>query len=184
MKPERSRRHRTPAPWRALLVVMVLGCAGAVRQPPAVNVGGPLSAVTSLAGKWRGEYSSAVTQRSGAIRFELAADGVTAVGDVVMTVATDPTRQPDGGSATVLTPLRIHLVQVDDAGTVAGALEPYRDPVCNCMLSTSFVGHWDGDRISGHFVTNGGPGHPATSGRWRVDRQGPAEPNAPGPPIP
>jgi hypothetical protein len=61
-------------------------------------------------------------------------------------------------------------VQVDDAGTVAGVLEPYRDPACGCTLSTSFVGHIVGDRITGRFISHGGPGHLPTTGRWQAVR--------------
>ncbi len=175
MRPQRLANFRSRAPsrgqWCALLAVVVLslGCVG--RQPPTVDVGGQPSAILSLVGLWRGEYSSAVTRRSGVIRFDLAPDGLTALGQVTMTVATDPVGDANHRPDTVLAPLSIHLVQIDEEGTIAGALEPYRDPECNCLLSTTFVGRLAGDRITGRFVTNGGPGHPASSGRWQVDRQ-------------
>lgn len=70
----------------------------------------------------------------------------------------------------MVTLLNIRVILVDDLGTVAGSLEPYHDPDCGCLLSTTFVGHLVGDRITGEFISNGGAGHPPAFGRWRVDR--------------
>jgi hypothetical protein len=65
--------------------------------------------------------------------------------------------------------LLIRFVQVA-AGAVSGTLEPYRDPDCGCLLSTTFVGRIEGGVLVGSYVSNGGEGHMTTHGQWRVER--------------
>jgi hypothetical protein len=138
-----------------------------------VPVAGADADVPRLAGSWRGEYWSGDTGRSGLIRFELdAADG-GARGDVLMLPAG---HREEGRAALEQTPLgagrlAIRFVTVDAATeTVSGTLEPYRDPQCDCVVSTTFVGRVSRDRIEGTFVTQGGEGRPARLGNWRVTR--------------
>jgi hypothetical protein len=50
-------------------------------------------------------------------------------------------------------------------------MEPYRDPACDCLLSTTFTGRRRGDVIEGTFVANPGPKHPVQTGTWSVSRQ-------------
>ena len=101
---------------------------------------------------------------------------MVAHGEVVMLPAAGPApvpREPRVGPGAPK-PLAISLVRVDGASeTVSGSLEPYRDPACGCMVTTTFVGSVHRDRIEGTFVTQGGGGHRTTTGRWRVDRVGP-----------
>jgi hypothetical protein len=128
---------------------------------------------TPLVGTWTGSYTSPSTGRSGSIVFTLGAAGQSARGDVVMTDATSgkaferadragPNVQI-GGQSQVLT---IQLVRVGD-GTVAGTLDPYRDPACNCPVETTFTGRLDGDTIAGTFTTRGAE-IPTQSGTWQV----------------
>src|SRR5213083_915249 len=68
------------------LLVAVLSFAltacGASRS--AVPVVGTATDVSSLAGEWAGDYSSAESGRSGSISFTLRSAGDSAFGDVVM----------------------------------------------------------------------------------------------------
>ena len=118
----------------------------------------------AYAGEWYGEYSSAGTGRRGTIRFFVDPTGGVARGEVVMTAETHP---GEPRSEPVIETLAIRLVTVRD-GLVSGALEPYRDPVCDCLVSTSFTGELRGDLIEGGFVSFGGAAHVPQSGRWRV----------------
>jgi hypothetical protein len=135
--------------------------------PPQVPLAASPAALADLAGEWRGEYWSAGTGRRGSIRFlvDAAAEGV-AHGDVVM-VAEPHGGQPPAGP--VVETLAIRLVTVR-GGLVTGALEPYRDPTCDCLVSNSFTGELRGDLIDGGFVSFGGAAHVPQSGRWRVAR--------------
>jgi len=147
----------------AVLALLALGCA----EAPAPQVAVRGSAQRELAGEWRGEYWSAGSGRSGTIRFTLSAqtDGF-ASGEVTMVA------EPRGRSAPappVVEALPIRFVAASD-GWVRGSLEPYDDPVCGCSLSTTFIGEWLGERISGEFTSRGGAGHPTQTGRWRVRR--------------
>ena len=153
-----------------LTALVVLGCSAS--PSPRIDVAGQPAARASLEGAWRGSYWSGDSGRSGGIRFRLEPGMETAEGEVTMLDRAPPDateRRHDrfDGATAMLT---VHLVRVDDLGTVAGALEPYRDPGCGCTLSTSFVGRIDGDRIEGSFLSHGGPGHIPTSGRWQAAR--------------
>ena len=48
--------------------------------------------------------------------------------------------------------LRIDFVQAA-RGQISGRLQPYRDPACGCILSTTFEGKLEGNQIAGTFVT-------------------------------
>ena len=165
-------RSRTVPVAFALLVL----AACTSQTPPPVTVVAGKADLEVLAGEWWGEYSSADSGRQGRIRFQLEAGERTAHGDVVMMTdrssgVPDPANPASRGP--VVEALSIRFVQLDAGGAaVVGNLEPYRDPACGCILSTTFLGHLDGDRISGTYVSNGGPEHPTVTGRWRVDRRG------------
>jgi hypothetical protein len=65
--------------------------------------------------------------------------------------------------------LRIDFVAV--AGDqVAGALEPYIAPDCDCVVTTRFLGKRVGDNITGTFRTRG-PGGWMQEGTWAVARR-------------
>ncbi len=161
-----------------LVTAIVLPGCGSAPPPPPVSVYGGASELAALAGTWNGQYWSADTGRSGTIRFELAADGTGAAGEVLMQTIDRPgDRTPANARPDVpaVQSLAIRFVRVaDGAGlSVSGTLEPYRDPDCGCVLSTTFVGQLQGDVLAGTFVSNGGPGHPAAHGKWRAERAHP-----------
>jgi hypothetical protein len=153
-------------------VVLAVACA-APTPPPAVPVRGEPADLSALAGEWTGEYSSAGTGRSGAIRMTIEAGTNIAHGDVLMFPARAEERpqaanaDPAGAAPQALA---IRFVAIAD-GLVSGTLEPYRDPQCNCILSTTFTGRVQGDTIEGTFISHGGRAHTIQEGRWRVDRK-------------
>lgn len=159
----------------ALFLSATLAAACSSGAPPApVALMASAAAIEQMVGSWRGDYTSGASGRSGVIRFEVAAaERTTAAGEVTM--FSDPLAgesDAPGRDQPRSRVLSIRFVALrGDQTTVVGALEPYRDPECSCLLSTSFVGRMDGDRIEGTFISHGGPGHPVATGRWQVDRR-------------
>ena len=155
-----------------LLAAVWSSCATAPPAPPLAVTGAP-EALESLAGEWRGEYWSADTGRRGTIRFALEADTGAAWGDVWMLPAIDAAAPDEeggvrgGGGAE---PLQIRFVRVAASGALSGTIEPYRDPGCDCLLSTTFTGAIVGHRIEGTYTTTGGPTHAVTTGKWEAKR--------------
>jgi hypothetical protein len=146
-------------------------------QPTPVAVQGADVDISTIAGEWVGEYSSAQSGRSGAITFSVQAGRDTAFGDVTMSPQLNQTlRAADYGTPAherhVSSPasLRITFVRVR-GGTVEGSLEPYIAPDCNCTVSTVFRGTLQGNEIRGDFVTRGAGGLHQT-GSWSVRRTG------------
>jgi hypothetical protein len=164
-------RHRIPLLAAVLLAACWLACAST--PPPPVAVMADRAELGALAGEWAGSYWSAATGRRGVIRFQLQADTGAAWGDVWMSPADVPrTSTGDGAhSGGAAQPLQIRFVRVDDDATVSGTIEPYADPECNCMLSTTFVGKIDGDRIEGTYTSRGGTASAVTTGRWEAERK-------------
>lgn len=175
----------------AALSALLVSCAsGAPRPAPAVAVGGPANEVTALAGEWSGQYWSPVTGRSGCIHFRLAADDDAAWGDVTMFPAAMQMQHrgagetiAGAGSRQAAQQLTIRFVRVA-AGRVSGTLDPYQDPDCGCLLSTTFEGQLDGDVVAGEYVARAGGTHPQTTGSWRVQRVRDGEEACPAEPAP
>jgi hypothetical protein len=157
-----------------LLVCALAACASVPAKTP---VTGNAAAIDQLAGEWEGLYTSDETGRSGTIAFRLRAGSDTAEGDVVMTsreamdAATSGVHQSRVSSSTASEVLTIRFVFVSD-GEVRGVLNPYRDPDCRCILTTTFRGMLRGNVIEGSFISEGeGIHHLPTKGRWRVVRK-------------
>ena len=161
-------------PATALLILpLVLACAANPDPVPVVGEPGDLRA---LAGEWAGEYGSNETTRSGSIVFRLQAGADTASGDVVMipSGARAPLHPMHGTEvseqnipATQL--LTIRFVRVQD-GRVAGELQPYHEPTCDCALHTTFTGRVAGDSVTGTYRTRTAEGR-ETGGWWRIQRR-------------
>lgn len=156
-----------------LILPLFLGCAG--NPDPVPVVGGP-GDIQELTGEWAGEYGSSETSRSGSIVFRLQAGADTAAGDVVMIPrgARAPLHPMHGKEVvehsipdTQL--LTIRFVRVQD-GQVAGELQPYHEPECDCALHTVFSGRIQGDSVTGTYRTRT-PGGPETGGWWRILRR-------------
>ena len=155
-------------------------CASPKAPAPEIPVGAASRQDLSvLVGKWKGEYSSPDTGRSGSIVFELKSGGATANGDVLMWPK--GSREPSAADATPGTAsgtpdgmpqvLSVSFVQAA-AGRVSGTLRPYVDPDCVCEVRTVFVGTVRGDRIEGTFTTERSErAENLASGVWSVTRQ-------------
>lgn len=154
-------------------LTLLVACATAA-PPPATVVLAPAAERAAMAGEWWGRYWSAESGRSGSIELVLDVDSGAARGDVWMYASELPA--PAGGRAEhhrhggsqLLT---IGVVRVAAGGAVTGTMEPYPDPDCDCLLSTSFTGTLSGDLAEGTFVTRGKTNHPETTGHWRVERR-------------
>lgn len=147
---------------------------GPIPEPAVVPVIGETEDLSILVGDWWGEYTSSDTGRDGRIRFSLTASDREAKGDVLMFPAGGAGAPIDDRPETALggQTLGIRFVRLRPGDeTVTGTLEPYLDPGCDCMVTTTFTGRMSRDSISGTFETKGGPGDRTTGGRWRVDRR-------------
>ena len=145
------------------LLAAVLGSSCSSSNPaPTVPVAG--SNLGALAGRWVGEYSSEATGRTGSIVFELKSGDQVARGDVLMV----PKNVKDPG----VMPQVLNINFVNAAGGVLrGTMDPYRDPDCDCLVQTTFVGRQSGDTIEGTFTTTPSGNAPITAGRWKIARQ-------------
>jgi len=157
------------------LCAVALSACGASRSP--VPLVGTSSDVSSLAGEWAGDYSSAESGRSGSISFTLRAATDSAFGDVVMIPAglgrplmpwrgENMTGASQVPASTVLT---IRFVRVEQ-GHVSGTLDPYADPQTGSRLITTFSGELKGNTIAGTYTTRLPSGDTQT-GRWSVQRR-------------
>jgi hypothetical protein len=152
------------------LTVAAGGCAPAYTPPVPVQ-----GEVSRLEGRWVGEYSNPLLNRSGSIEFVLGPGADTAQGSVLMIPAPSQrisgTRYP-GPNAVQAGPqlLQIQLVRVE-GNRVYGRIAPYRDPESGMMVIATFSGYLDGDTIEGKFFTFDTESTWAVEGQWRVARQ-------------
>lgn len=159
---------------------ILVGCASQQRLVPVVGAEADLA---QLQGEWEGEYSSAETGRSGSIVFHLTALRDSAHGDVVMVpprwgrgLDAGPGVPPSARETAPQPPqvLTISFVRVaGGGGQVSGALAPYTDPVCGCLLLTTFVGQLKGDVLEGTYSSRHQQTGEIQMGRWRVTRKRP-----------
>jgi len=144
-----------------LAAALVTSCSSSNPAPPVPVAGSELS---SLSGKWTGEYSSEATVRTGSIVFEFKSGDKVGHGDVLMV--------PKGVQDPSVIPQMLNINFVNAAGGVLrGTMDPYNDPSCNCEVQTTFVGRQTGDTIEGTFSTTPGGNAPITTGRWKITRQ-------------
>ena len=160
---------------RATPVVFALLLGICRPAPPAkISIDASPSAMSLLAGKWAGDYSSAATGRSGSIVFILNADEQSARGDVIMystivNVPADPSTIASARGSHAADVLKINFVRA--AGNqISGQLDPYRDPNTGAMISTTFTGRIFGDTIEGTFESLSSDSNTPQRGRWRVKR--------------
>lgn len=176
-------RAHTPSvryPPIALAALLLAGACASPSPQPAVPVHGQPVDLEVLAGDWWGEFTSAQTGRSGRIHFSVDPGSGLATGEVTMIPAGPdarpfrPANAADEATDRAARPLTVRFVQIRSGDeTVTGVMEPYEDPDCGCIVSTTFVGRVGSDTIEGTFISHGGDGHPTTMGRWRVDRTRP-----------
>jgi hypothetical protein len=155
-----------------VVAVLVAGCATISGRVP---VQGP--SVAGLVGDWDGTYESRESGRHGTILFRLHALADTAQGAVFIESRPADDLANAGGARRMdvprspsSTPLFIRIVFVE-GNLIRGVLEPYRDPQCGCLLTTTFQGRLDGNRIEGTFRSEGeGFHHLPSNGEWQVRR--------------
>ena len=157
----------------AFIAVSTLACA---KQSPSIELSSSDFDLGPLVGQWRGAYSSAATGRTGTIAFTLRAGEGSASGNIVMIPRADSLLTPEEREAldsvsSGRSVLKIHFVR-KEGNNVGGTLDPYRDPDCNCPVTTTFEGAFvDARTIAGTYTTvPSTPGGSVTSGKWRVTR--------------
>lgn len=164
-----------PMRWvtASIALSLLASCAAAPLPPVAVIATRPDA--LALAGSWEGEYSSAVTRRSGTIQFFLSADPDSASGEVIMFPSRIP--RPTNGNAHGTTleqePRHLMIRLVMAAGdSVIGVLSPYEDYDGSALL-TRFVGVVRDDTMQGQYVTENVRTREITDGEWNLRRRNP-----------
>jgi len=153
------------------VVTILSSCASASRQIPVL---GDPDKVAVLVGEWRGEYTSPMTGRKGTIYFALQEGSDAAEGDVVMlpdrsTVVNWEDRVTIASARHLAEVLNIRFVGTE-SGLVTGRLEPYVDPDCGNVHTTTFYGEIkDGRVINGSFVSVSAA-HRLHTGGWTATR--------------
>jgi hypothetical protein len=156
-----------------LLAILSASCSST--PPPVVPVMANAPAARALTGTWEGEYSSEQTQRSGTIRFQLAAESDSAHGDVVMFPKPEPRRtsgnEVKGAPVDEAAPQTLSINFVMATGdTVFGLMDPYEEK-SGSVLVTRFTGLIRGDRIAGQYETRNLNTAQTTTGKWSVRRK-------------
>ena len=163
-----------------LLVSLTVAGAGCSWRQTPVPIIAKGDAVTALVGEWLGEYESRDTGRSGTIVFRLRSASDSAYGDVSMTPKIhvvhlpqqNPTDRVVSPAEMPAEPLQIRFVELEGS-RVFGTLEPYKDPVCGCALTTTFEGRFTNENtIEGTFSSRGSDlSHQLARGEWKVTRR-------------
>jgi len=149
-----------------------IGCA---RGTPGIELASSDFDLNPLVGQWRGNFSSAQTGRTGTIAFNLNAGESAASGNVVMFPKPDslltPEERAEAANVPDRTVLKIHFVR-KEGGSVSGGLDPYRDPDCDCTVTTLFQGAFtNSSTIEGSYTTvRSKPGSDVINGKWSVTR--------------
>ena len=145
------------------------------RGTPGIELASSDFDLNPLVGQWRGSFSSAQTGRTGTIAFNLNAGESAATGSVVMFAKPDSLLDPEERELAANVPdrtvLQIHFLR-KEGGTVSGGLNPYRDPDCDCTVTTLFQGSFtNSTTIEGTYTTvRNKPGSDIVSGKWKVAR--------------
>ncbi|MEN8374040.1 MAG: hypothetical protein ABFS34_01170 [Gemmatimonadota bacterium] len=168
---------RSPVGLRGLAwaPAYALALATCTTLPDTIPVAGAPGELEQLVGIWTGDYEGE-SGRAGSLIFQLEASADTARGHVMM--HREGERLPyarDGAGPETAPPsaapeaLRIAFVRVENQ-YLKGVLEPYRDPVCGCRLTTIFKGRIEGNTISGTFLTTHDHDGREETGTWRARR--------------
>lgn len=156
----------------AAFTTTTIACA---RRTPGIQLASSDFDLNPLVGQWRGSFSSAQTGRTGTIAFNLNAGESAATGNVVMFAKPDSLLTPEERELAANVPdrtvLKIHFLR-KEGGSVSGGLDPYKDPECDCTVTTLFTGSFtNSTTIEGTYTTvRSKPGSDVVSGKWRVTR--------------
>lgn len=154
---------------------MLLALACSSQPLSSVRLQGDPRSIASLAGRWGGEYWGASAGRRGSLSFEVRPGTDTLYGDVTLMDALGnmvrPADPADVHRLHVRAPqlLRIEFVMASQ-DSLRGVLEPYVSPDCDCVVTTSFAGALDKDRITGTFETRSASVGVLAHGFWRMER--------------
>jgi hypothetical protein len=159
-----------------LVAVAFSGCASsAPRAVPVYCENG--EKIGLLVGTWSGEYVNTATFRVGGIEFSLEPEKDTAYGMVIMyqrrTYVKSLTKDYPFVQAIESVPaqtLGIKFVYVS-GDSVRGTLDPYYDPECDCLVSTTFHGAFLDDCIEGTFTSLNTKIGLVSGGNWAVHRE-------------
>ncbi|HJP84663.1 MAG TPA: hypothetical protein VJ852_01625 [Gemmatimonadaceae bacterium] len=158
-----------------MLVALTTSTLACARRTPGIQLASSDFDLNPLVGQWRGSFSSSQTGRTGTIAFNLNAGESAATGNVVMFAKPDSLLTPEEREMAANVPdrsvLKIHFVR-KQGGTISGGLDPYRDPDCNCTVTTLFQGAFtNAATIEGTYTTvRSLPGSDIVSGTWKVTR--------------
>jgi len=157
----------------AAVILGLTALAACTYRPSFFPMHGRIDDRSRLAGEWLGEFTSAHPERSGSIAFQFEPGRDSASGEVSVQTSFvgQRIRYQEQGSylrASAATILRIRYVRASES-TVEGVLEPYRDPECDCMVTTTFLGIVRGDSIIGEYVSRGR--WTTRQGAWRMGRR-------------
>jgi hypothetical protein len=150
------------------IAVSATGCASG--PPPKTEMSSSDFDLNPLVGEWHGDYTNPEAGRSGTIAFTLRAGESSASGKVVMI----PGKADSLASAAAMARSVINIKFMRKEGNkVTGTLDPYRDPQCDCTVTTNFEGTFtDARTIEGSFTTvPSRTGANVTGGKWKVTRQ-------------
>ncbi len=160
-------------------IVVTIGSAACAGNPALVPVFANRADWETLAGRWRGSYSSAASNRRGVIDFTLSAGAGQASGDVLMIAEGrrvpyrpyppgDPRLGRIDMAYTQL--LTIKFVRAEQ-GQISGTIASYWDPDRSCQASATFLGAARTRVIEGTFTSTCEDGVRQLRGTWRVTRQ-------------
>ena len=156
----------------AAAIVGLTILAACTYHPSLFPVIGRIDAKSRLTGEWLGEFTSTHPDRSRSIAFQLEPGRDSASGEVSLEASyvgqgTGYREQGLYPRVSPTTVVRIRYVRADES-TVEGVLEPYHDPDCDCVVTTTFLGVVRGDSITGEYVSRGA--WTTRQGAWRMSR--------------
>jgi hypothetical protein len=132
---------------------MLGACASSMSSVPVKGSDGD---VARLAGEWKGEFEGVNDARAGTIDFSFEMGRHTADAKVVMTIDGKPIQ------------LKVAVLNVDDS-QVAGRMEPYLDPTCDCEVEGQFEGALSAGYIVGTYSMEPNGGEKRV-GNWSAER--------------
>jgi len=160
----------------ALAVLSLTACSWRRTPVPIVSDAG---STALLVGSWSGDYFSPETGRRGSISFELESEKDTAYCDVTMAPFVGNARVGANihsdvpvvtSQKTINEPLKIRFIRLGNQ-KISGTMEPYTDPDCGCIVTTTFIGSFaTPNKIEGTYTT-AGAGTQLAKGQWSVKRQ-------------
>ena len=161
-----------------LFAIVALGTLGCALNPAPVAISADPEGRALVLGDWSGTYYTTDGGRAGSIVFQFHqhdSTGIECFGDVVMSLPTNR-QYPSGEESGISAPeetvqlLIIDFVRVT-GHEVSGTMAPYRDPDTGEMLSTTFEGWIDGDKISGKLITVHSGSGKEEVGSWEISRK-------------